>query len=916
MLNIFSKIQLLCFFCTLFLLRCDFAITSTEIKKAEMNELHGHILTKLTSDLPRNTHFFISLTYSCQCNSRTKRATKIERGTMEVRRANIVIVIRKGALELIDTRFGNLQNHFGLSEIEINNTDCCLGETSDIQLDLNSIIKPVTKILIEDAAILLVFVFNEKNYSNGLTIYNPYVSPVRPLPLKTLIKKFEACAFFFPDLTSWCRFINLSATYYRRLNINHLAEFLKKLVETWAILNTIQTVIDNPQCLDKLQFFQTCKLLGMFFSKVKLVTTLVYINILKPTHVELLRMFNRLSSCILYDEGDSIKMEELKIQLLESFLALFLNLHKVMVKSKYHQVKDLLYRTYFTIIDKFTPSEFYNLPLKGFINFKDAFEYFLERNLGFSYIFDGTHPVGVIYCETNYKTFCKSLESSNSFLIRYLTADKKVWIHFGSAAIKKLRVNVDKHWLPIFWRALRNYAVTLRADGILMTFEDEMPDKLTLDTSKSLKIPIKRSAFWNLIDPTLEGRVVFHRSENMAIVSSPKAQKTIILEIDGKSNLPETDFKLYGEIGLFYEDRHMRDEENDDIITALPGCMYSESFIITDTAGNDIDFEKLKTVNNKILEVAIFKVAVVLGCDPKLMDSSRQERDQSGKSNWHNQNISFCVASKQIFGTLKELASRNKNFREILLELAHIDMFLVDMMTDIAELLQEIELTTVQYSHLHESANHLQTKVLSAIVSNSLTSKSLNYLDIFPLLHVDEPIVQRICKSAPLKKISLFLPCSCSFYICYFDSLLEILSQKDSLQEMQLHLDKNYQLLSRHSIEHLRKMPLKRLSVFGYPDDCHKFVSTILNNCSDYSSDLLESLVSLHYSFNKSFSCSRNKKLAKILKKKKARISKVLSQSTIETLSITKLLGFCATGNANLDQKPNLFISRYFSVNS
>ena len=63
--------------------------------------------------------------------------------------------------------------------------------------------------------------------------------------------------------------------------------------------------------------------------------------------------------------------------------------------------------------------------------------------------------------------------------------------------------------------------VLLRGDGILIIFEIEksknkneaQPDQ-SKDSCDSEKIHIGTSAFWNLIDPTEEGKVVIHTEKN------------------------------------------------------------------------------------------------------------------------------------------------------------------------------------------------------------------------------------------------------------------------------------------------------------------------------------------------------------------------------------------------------------------
>ena len=861
------------------------------------------------------------------------------------------IVIKKGALGYIDGKVDYLKNEKIQRKQDIRDKFHCndAGELIGIEIDLYDLLDSDTQPMVEELKLLLEFIFNENNYENGLITQKPY-SYKKPLTIEELKIKINACAFLLPDFNSWGRFLKQIEPYFSKLIVENLVRTTYYLISNFVLRDAIKRAKEYPEKVDIKLFFETFVLFGEIFKTVKnqgYQTDSAKAVIFKT---ELLELLAKLGSRSSIQNIKSKKNTPNKVKVLELFFKSFSNMkinrnkvleYKLALHHK-HKIKNAEIQAYFAIIYQFSPSEFYDLYLDEFVYLPDYFEYYLRTTLGCLYISTSEGVVGQI-SKDNVENISQVLKQSDSFLIRHFRLDKKVWIHFGLKTIQRIHNKIDKDYLPIFWRALRNYVVLLGGDGILMTFEDK-PSRDSTDTNTNgINVRIRKSGFWNLIDPSLEGRVVFTKGSKMAIkkvavlVVGDMHIYEIFLEIDEKNNIFCTCWQHRPEIVLFYKDIQNKDGEN-DLIKSLPGCMVSKSFDIADQSGIEIDLEKIKAVEVKMQELDPFKISVFFGGNRdftiSLLDKTTKDCNcfKIRKPSLHPDATLFShnnkkEAFRKICSALKRLSNEKQNFRELSLEFFH-----KDLISEFANLLKKIKLVALRYSYQGFNNYNFTKKVLSAMSKNKFMMENLKYLDMLPSLKTSDLEPGNIFETAPLKKITLKISIHDSDHHPVVNSdfmlksLLDSLINRKCLEEMELNIfigrDKS---ISKNFVKRLKQMKLSRLFIH-YNDENFRsvkksMITAISKNFFGKPSKLFQSLKSFHYSFESYFGYepssqySLNGIYPAYLQNHLIQHSYVFSKHLLKTLKKPNLLGFWRQNEIGICNRNKSFISRLLLIN-
>lgn len=934
---------------------------SQECIENKSKHLSGKVLKESRDTKQLSPHHIIVLNYT---NEKDKALLPNNR---------MVVAIRKGALGYIDAQVEFWLNS-KIQEQTKNNQQIYDTDTSNnyvVELDWNKLASLEFESISNELRILLTLFFNENNYMNKTIIERPYSSK-SALKYKQLQTIIEACTVLLPDLNSWCRFFTQTSTYFSNLSIINLKQTVQCLMKNAIFNDAINKAKNNVDNLDEDLFFNMFILFSQMLTKLSKNKYETELEMLKPFKVNLLevlvklcqklvtqiksekeiqqqdtelekthasKLFTSLKANLLKSTKTKTKEKQLKTRLLKSFIKLFLGFKRNTIEQQNDEINDLQCQAYLGIIYLFLPSEFYDLYLDEFVFLPDYFEFYLRSVLKIRSISTSEGVVGKISA-TEPESISRVLEQSESFLVRYFKEDRKVWIHFGLNTIQKLRENVDKAFLHVFWRALRNYAVLLGGDGILMTFEDknEVADNPASRNPDSLCIRIKKCGFWNLVDPCVEGKVVFTKGQRMIInkvlqiVELNVRKYQIFLEIDGKSNFVCPCTQQRSEIVIFYEDTKSKEKES-NLFTYLPGCMVSESFDIMNSSGTEFDLRKIKEIEQRMLALDPVKVSVLFGGNPRL-NMSQLEKSQTLCECFRERNpfsrtetILFVhknleEAFSKICFVLKRLSRRKQSFREL-----SLDFFHGNLLTDFKELVKVLRLTTLKYNYLgFIEEPTFNNSILCAMSRNRFIKHNLQYLETVPLLEVPDLEAGSIFETAPLKKIVLFQCAKDIDYNLYFESLFKMWIKTRVLQEMELYFHiYRYAKLSKKFIYYLKQMKLSRLSLhFSVSDSvgCKRHViDGIFTNFLGGPSVLLQSLKFFHYFFRRSnysddeptYSLSAD--YPDFLQTHLIPLTYLFFEPFLRAMNKTKLLGFRPKGLIPIQESRNSLISRLLSVN-
>ena len=916
--------------CTLFL-ACDVLSASAQERiRDEMVKLPQQLKTNWDHDKMFENYFRVFLTCACRMYVGESKTVKVAKRLDD---ESIEIIIRKEALGYIWA-----QDDYTQGEKTVNySANKSTRKPSVVEIDMDKLTGSDSRsgLRFKEIKTLLELVFNENNYCKGKIIHKPYYS--NETPNEDILKmKIDCCGMLLPDFNYWCRFVNQFQMYFSSLNAKVLKNIVQHLIENGAFQCAINSALNGFSNVDAGLFSEVFRLFFDILLNLKPNDDKDESEKLTAFNFKLMKLWVKLGSNGLVKSEDQENGLRTKIRLMKSFMHLFVNDKDNLVNQGYDEKSVLLTKAYFAIIYQFTPSEFYALSLDELAYLPDYFEYFLRSTLGFQHISTSRKMIGQISKE-NVQNIREILEQSESFLIKQFKLDKKVWIHFGHKTIKIIHEKIGKDYLPVFWRTLRNYVALLGGNGILMTFEDTSSRGPTGTNETNTIVRIKRSGFWNLTDPSLEGKVVFTKGHKMAISEVDRLldENTrihkIFLEIDGRNNFLCSCWQNRPEIVLFYEDMKGKQEEN-DLIRSLPGCMVSEAFDIADRSGTEFDLEKIKAVEEKMHKLNPLKISVFFGGNPESTLSLIEKI--MGPCSCFKEINAFYYREASLFGhrnkkeafrricsALKRLSNENPNFRQLSIEFYHNDLI-----SEFVKLLKEIKLTGLRYFYQGYDGDNFTEKVLSAISKNKFMNENLEYFDTFPLIQLSDLKSGNIFETAPLKRISITQYEEILYYDPAFESLLEILMKKNKLQEFEFDFRKpRLNLFSRNFLHFLSKMKLSRLSIH--------FISTnsvsemqygfraIFENSSKEPSELSRSLKSFHYFYevytsNDIYPLYFFKKIkAKFLQDHLIPHSTTFYKSMLKSFKKTQLLGFWRMNLFTNRKIKYSLIPRLFSVN-
>ena len=533
-----------------------------------------------------------------------------------------VIKIRKGALTAIDGKCSysiasKIQNKSKTNNETNNDCSKSLPANDITQINLNAIIDIKNSnyaSLIATAKVLLKKVFNENRKIKKRSSH--YAT--KKLNFEKLKITLEACSVLGPDFNSWCHLLSQLTEAFNNLTSKELNIIIKAIIGYWNFLFAIESALNNSSYVDTELFVDVLKLFIMIFDKLRYNECKMDLENFVPFYIKLLELIAKLWPNLSIKTTERKELESFKIRFLKWFIHSFPELKSDLNdKTKNGKTQVKKFQAYFLIISTFTSSEFYeNLHLEEFRPLKMCFEYCLSEFLGFSDISISGKAVGVI-CTTEDDGSIQALQNSKGFVKKYLLKDKKMWFHFGLNSIEIIQTNLKKEF-SVFWSVLRNYVVLLHGNGILITVAkskviNTMPklDTMIENPPSFTNIRISSCAYWNLVDPALEGKVVLSHGQIIALAVIPEMSSVVALKIDGKDNLLCSSLENRPEIVLFYQDPTIKENEQHDLIKALPGCIVSEAFDISNSSGNIFDLNKIEDLSAKMLELDPIKISIL-----------------------------------------------------------------------------------------------------------------------------------------------------------------------------------------------------------------------------------------------------------------------------------------------------------------
>lgn len=795
-------------------------------------------------------------------------------------------------------------------------------------------------------------VWNDKKESVGK---KQFIANNRNYSLIELQQIIEAYAFLCSDLNFWNHFLIYISPHLHNLANNEINELLNRLIDEWQFLKAVKIAICNVQAVDKERFLEICTLFGDLFARCHAESNKKIFNELAPLKIELLRLFKELIPSFPSMKEETREILDFKIEFLKMFVKWFHNWFVLDAAESYKQkVKDHLCLVFFSFLLYFSPAESYNLHSKEFGLFKALIEHYLFSTLGFQPMSDSNEVLGVLDKEENTSRYT-ALRNSESFIGMHFKFGRKFWIHFGYNTIQRINENVSKNYLRMFWRVLRIYVVREGGDGILMTFGSELPQyrgetaprqSTNLDNSEDIaetfdkpleRFPIMQSGFWNLVDPTLEGNVVFHAGTKMEIVQSSFNPNLFVLEIDGKNNLLCPGWETRSQIVLFYESKAAKDGQI-PLIKALPGCMVSVSFDLMDKSGKAFDLYKIKAILTKMCVLNLFKVSVLFSSNTVASPSTLIKYYTCGCKAWcqpfKHKNESEAISI--ICEALNHLSEQQKTFRELSLELIQMNKE-----NKFTELLNKLNLTSLQCINLCFDTS-CDTQIcdlsLSNIRHNKFMKDNLNYLDIFPWVVNND--FHHLLLEAPLKKVSLLVD-DYFYRNRILQNLFKGLAQKTNrhLLDLELYFNTYYwydrmeqkkkcdQMIMNNIIgcainpdiiDYFNRMGLVRLSIYGQLYCCEKVSEMLFPNTSSIFSNSLRLARYFKQTYDSDKLTFQERFYALYLRPAYQianACSSIQPSFVSNTLFNPRLLCLSSIMNSDLSHKYNSFISRYFSVN-
>lgn len=819
--------------------------------------------------------------------------------------------IRIGSLEVLETE----TSFFKTAQVwnqPIKPKTGCRMKILSFQVDAGSLTNIYCR---NETGALLFGPFNEDNYADGKLIKELVLRNYKDWD--TISRYIEACMGLLPDLNQWCRFLKFISSDSNSLYKEACCDNLIKALETFQVFEAIKKANKNLESIEKRLFLEICVLFSTTLAKMRKEG---------------------------FRNNTSKTVESFLQYLFELFILLFPDLINGEDVQRDKEMCDLISLAYLGFVYIPTPSEFYNVHSVTYSYLEYLLEYFLHSMLGISSIFNSMEMLGGLNTEDK-PNLHGVLNNSEGFMSRHFLLQKKMWIHFGCNAVEKLEETQIKPYLPIFWKALRNLVVLLGGDGMLITWEskkkEENENNKTLaepaHTSETTdkpfeKVEIMRTAFWNFIDPTVEGSVVFFEGNKMEIVpartSSTGSIYTLCLTVDGKNNFISANKLECPEMALFYEDRNKKGNETLESIKALPGSVYSKVFPLVDPTNREFPKEWIVSVCEQILKLNPFKVTLLFGGQPEQPTKRKEKASKSTKSKTDSpreftpmpryKNKTFAI--EQICKALNKVSKlENSNLRELCLEIIG-----KDRIKNFEILLQKLKLTTFRYRHLSDKNDHIATYIYKAITKNKFMMEHLQYIDFFSSMWSSSII--EILRSAPLRKLTGVLYESNSIFL--FHETLEILNKKRCLQEVELYLVNNLDIWEiilcdddyTRAAKQLKAMPLSKLSIFGHNVICKRLLTDLSYNETGALSTLFSSLKSAlfvcftpvpqnrsSYLFSMNFDYSQENQAAELVS--------MLSRTVVDAIAQTNAFISYGMHSAVFDEKHDTLISRYLSLN-
>ena len=270
---------------------------------------------------------------------------------------------------------------------------------------------------------------------------------------------------------------------------------------------------------------------------------------------------------------------------------------------------------------------------------------------------------------------------------------------------------------------------------------------------------------------------------------------------------------------------------------------------------------------------------------------------------------------------IENLSEKTPNFRELSIEALDSDFDMAAFL----DLLKKLKLTTLRCINLYhprslfespQANNHVNAKLLRACSQNEFMRNNLNYLDLFPMLLLTNPVAKIISKLLFLKKITLFYVDKSVFESLYEDvtPLQGILEQNLYLQEMELFFGDNDSRIFGCDIFHISKAKLSKFFILGNSKKCQKAIKKVFE-ISDQKNLLewIKSAKSIHFSWLLKFK-SHNSDL--YIRNNQHMLSWILSTKGDKFVNDTQLnKKLCEMDDVEYEHKTNPLISRYLSVN-
>lgn len=821
-----------------------------------------------------------------------------------------IIMIRKGALEFID----KCALSFKLKKRPMKKLFFGTHECSLWNFNLSNLSGSNDMNFNGELVALLKLGFNENTHADGKIKKYPY-SVTEPLTFEKIKVIINACSFLCPDLNHWFLFFRLFEKHFADVTVETGIQTFTYLSTKLNFRYAIKRTKSYPQDVDLPLFIETFILFVDIFEKMVQRGYMIQSEEGTSLVIDFLKLL--ITVLIITEKPKDWVLN--KTGLLKAFVKLFVDLKDKISKTQCKKVERLTCLAYLAIIYLFTPSEFYDLYLDEFVYLPMFFENYLFEVLGFFEVFVAEGVLGVF--GTDVSKISPLLDVSESFLAKQFREDKKVWIHFGVRTMERIDEEIDKAFLPVFWRALRNYAVLLGGDGILMTFEDEN-EVADNSAEKCLDIErtrIRRCGFWNLVDPSVEGKVVFTTETNINICIY--SDRYGYLEINGRTNLLCPCWQRFPEIVLFC-DRPEFNENECDLIQALPGCLVSESVCIVNDAGDKLDLDQITLAEIKMLDFKPFKVSVFFGGNPKLPMSVKANKYRQCRCCVGDYPYEFSEqlqAMLRIGFALERLSAITSNFRELSIELVH-----TEFLPDFLGFLTNLNLTTLKFTSLHCEKHNYIEKVFSTISENQFMMNNLRYLDIFPLLDPSDFLNEGIFQHLPLKKLTLYQANQESpKYNSMWKTKLKTLIYENNLEEIELFFPANRFYLRYNVFDWMKEMSLPRMTIIEEWLECAKFPTEPI-----LSSFLIESPLKISTSFQYFFQYTSNQRRLppysldfikpEHLREHLIPLSYGLSKSALKTLYQTnraKLFGFFEKRRFNAKDSRNFCFSRLLSIN-